>query len=116
MTLLQTTATEAKRKKLAVNLCAEAKRLWHLPQVGDIRQAGCVLAVELVRHWQTREPFDLTEQAGIRVCSSLAKRVVLTRPIGNVIVIMPPFCTTQQQVKKIFTALYDSIDETLNKQ
>ena len=116
VTLLQTKATEAKRKKLAVNLCAEAKRLWHLPQVGDIRQAGCVLAVELVRHWQTREPFDLTEQAGIRVCSSLAKRGVLTRPIGNVIVIMPPFCTTQQQVKKIFTALYDSIDETLNKQ
>ncbi len=116
VTLLQTKATEAKRKKLAVNLCAEAKRLWHLPQVGDIRQAGCVLAVELVRHWQTREPFDLTEQAGIRVCSSLAKRGVLTRPIGNVIVIMPPFCTTQQQVKKIFTALHDSIDETLNKQ
>ena len=106
----------AKRKKLAVNLCAEAKRLWHLPQVGDIRQAGCVLAVELVRHWQTREPFDLTEQAGIRVCCSLAKRGVLTRPIGNVIVIMPPFCTTQQQVKKIFTSLHDSIDETLNKQ
>ena len=116
VTLLQTKATVAKRKKLAVNLCAEAKRLWHLPQVGDIRQAGCVLAVELVRNWQTRESFDLTEQAGIRVCSSLAKRGVLTRPIGNVIVIMPPFCTTQQQVKKIFTALHDSIDETLNKQ
>jgi adenosylmethionine-8-amino-7-oxononanoate aminotransferase len=39
---------------------------------------------------------------------------VLTRPIGNVIVIMPPFCTTQRQVKKIFAALHDSIDETLN--
>ena len=55
VTLLQTKATVAKRKKLAVNLCAEAKRLWRLPQVGDIRQAGCVLAVELVRNWQTRE-------------------------------------------------------------
>ena len=93
----------------------EAKRLWSLSQVGDIRQAGCVLAVELVRDWRTREPFKLAEQAGIRVCDGLAKRGVLTRSVGNVIVIMPPFCTTQQQVKKIFSALHDSIEETLNK-
>ena len=57
----------------------------------------------------------MAEQAGIRVCDGLAKRGVLTRPVGNVIVIMPPFCTTQQQVKKIFSALYDSIEESLNK-
>ena len=112
--LLQAKAAAAKRKKLANNLRAEAKRLWGLPPVGDIRQAGCVLAVELVRDWRTREPFTLAEQAGIRVCHGLAKRGVLTRPIGNVIVIMPPFCTTQRQVKKIFVALHDSIDETLN--
>jgi adenosylmethionine-8-amino-7-oxononanoate aminotransferase len=114
--LLQTKATTNKRKKLATNLRTEAKRLWALPQVGDIRQAGCVLAVELVRDWRTRAPFALDEQAGIRVCNGLAKRGVLTRPVGNVIVVMPSFCTTQRQVKKIFTALHDSIDESLNKQ
>ena len=99
--LLNTAAT--RRKKLAANLRSESKRLWVLPQVGDIRQAGCVLAVELVRDWQTREPFELVERAGIRVCDALAKRRVLTRPVGNVIVIMPPYCTTQRQVKKIFS-------------
>ena len=114
--LLQAKATEAKRKKLAANLHTEARRLWSLPQVGDIRQAGCVLAVELVRDWRTREPFNLAEQSGLHVCDGLTKRGVLTRPIGNVIVIMPPFCTTQRQVKKIFAALHDSIDESLNKQ
>jgi adenosylmethionine-8-amino-7-oxononanoate aminotransferase len=114
--LLQAKATEAKRKKLAGNLRAEARRLWSLPQVGDIRQAGCVLAVELVRDWQTREPFNLAEQAGLRVCDGLAKRGVLTRPVGNVIVVMPPFCTTQRQIKIIFAALHDSIDENFTKQ
>ena len=108
-------AAASRRKKLAANLHTEAKRLWSLSQVGDIRQAGCVLAVELVRDWRTREAFKLAEQAGIRVCDGLAKRGVLTRPVGNVIVIMPPFCTTQQQVKKTFSALHDSIEETLNK-
>ncbi|HJN89213.1 MAG TPA: adenosylmethionine--8-amino-7-oxononanoate transaminase [Verrucomicrobiota bacterium] len=113
--LLQSKATSANRKKLATNLQSEAIRLWTLPQVGDIRQAGCVLAVELVRDWQTREPFILAEQAGIRVCNALAKRGVLTRPIGNVIVVMPPYCTTQRQVKKIFAALHDSIEESLTQ-
>ena len=111
--LLNTAAT--RRKKLAANLRSESKRLWVLPQVGDIRQAECVLAVELVRDWQTREPFELVERAGIRVCDALAKRGVLTRPVGNVIVIMPPYCTTQRQVKKIFSALHNAIDETLTK-
>ena len=111
--LLNTAAT--RRKKLAANLRSESKRLWVLPQVGDIRQAGCVLAVELVRDWQTREPFELVERAGIRVCDALAKRGILTRPVGNVIVIMPPYCTTQRQVKKIFSALHNAIDETLTK-
>ena len=111
--LLKTAATS--RKKLAANLRAEARRLWCLPQIGDIRQAGCVVAVELVRDWRTREPFALAGQAGIRVCDALAKRGVLTRPVRNVIVVMPPFCTTQRQVKKIFSALHDSIEEALKE-
>lgn len=111
--LLNTAAT--RRKKLAANLRSESKRLWVLPQVGDIRQTGCVLAVELVHDWQTREPFELVERAGIRVCDALTKRGVLTRPVGNVIVIMPPYCTTQRQVKKIFSSLHNAIDETLTK-
>ena len=79
--------------------------------VGDIRQSGGVLAVELVEDWKTRKPFDLPKQVGIRVCNAMARRGVLTRPIGNVIVIMPPFCPTQPQVKKIFNTLRDSIKE-----
>ena len=74
-----------------------------------------MLAVELVRDRETREPFKLAEQIGARVCNILAKRGILTRPVGNVIVIMPPFCTTQRQVKKIFATLHASIEETFNK-
>ena len=46
------------------------------------------------KNWKTREPFALREQAGIRVCAAMARRGVLTRPVGNVIVLMPPYCTT----------------------
>ncbi len=69
--------------------------------------------IELVKNWRTREPFDLRERAGIRVCEAMARRGVLTRPVGNVIVLMPPFCTTAAQLKKIIAATRDSIAATL---
>jgi adenosylmethionine-8-amino-7-oxononanoate aminotransferase len=77
--------------------------------VGDIRQVGLIAGIELVKDWRTREPFDLRERVGIRVCEAMARRGVLTRPIGNVIVIMPPYCTTLRQVSEIFAALRESL-------
>jgi adenosylmethionine-8-amino-7-oxononanoate aminotransferase len=69
-----------------------------------------VAGVELVRDWRTREPFDLRERIGVRVCEAMAKRGVLTRPIGDVIVLMPPFCTTTSQLRKMVGALREAIE------
>ncbi|MGH7953363.1 MAG: adenosylmethionine--8-amino-7-oxononanoate transaminase, partial [Limisphaerales bacterium] len=71
--------------------------------------------IELVKNWRTRESFDLRERAGIRVCEAMARRGVLTRPIGNVIVLMPPYCTTPAQLKKIIAATRESIEEILGE-
>ena len=67
--------------------------------------------IELVRDWHTREPFDLRERVGIRVCDAMAKRGVLTRPVGNVIVLMPPYCTTPAQVRRMVEVLGEAIGE-----
>jgi adenosylmethionine-8-amino-7-oxononanoate aminotransferase len=88
-------------------------RLWRLPYVGDVRQVGLIAGVELVRDWRTREPFALKERLGVHVCEAMARRGVLTRPIGDVIVIIPPYCTTAGQVEEIVSALAVSIEEVL---
>jgi adenosylmethionine-8-amino-7-oxononanoate transaminase len=103
------------RAGLEKNMRDEEKQLWELPNVGDVRQVGVVMGVELVRDWTTRKPFKLIERAGIRVCEAMARRGVLTRPIGNVIVMMPPYCTTRAQLRKIFQALRDSVVETFGR-
>jgi len=81
--------------------------------VGDIRQVGLVVGVELVRDWRAREPFELRERAGIRVCEAMARRGVLTRPIGNVIVLMPPYCATRAQVGQMVHTLHEAVMEVI---
>jgi adenosylmethionine-8-amino-7-oxononanoate aminotransferase len=99
------------RQKLEQTLREELQSLWSLPNVGDIRQVGLVVGIELVRDWRTRKPFALRERAGIRVCEAMARRGVLTRPVGNVIVLMPPYCTTSIQVQRMVRALAGAIRE-----
>lgn len=109
--LLATPKSVVARHQLEAGLREELKALWSLPQVGDIRQVGLVAGIELVRHWPTRAPFDLRQRIGIRVCEAMARRGVLTRPIGNVIVLMPPYCTTRRQLHRMVTALADAVSE-----
>jgi adenosylmethionine-8-amino-7-oxononanoate transaminase len=109
--ILQSEKSIRDRQKLENILREELKSLWSLPNVGDVRQVGLVASIELVKNWRTREPFALRERAGIRVCEAMAKRGVLTRPVGNVIVLMPPFCTTTAQARKMVLILRDSVRE-----
>ena len=111
--LLARSTSVAARATLEKALRRELKSLWSLSNVGDVRQVGLVAGVELVRDWRTREPFALAERAGIRVCEAMARRGVLTRPIGNVVVLMPPYCTTTAQVKRMAGALYEAVEEVL---
>ena len=111
--ILQSPESVRSRQALEKILHEELPTLWSLPNVGDIRQVGLIAGIELVKNWRTREPFALHERAGIRVCDAMARRGVLTRPIGNVIVLMPPYCTTRAQVSRMVAALGDSVKTVL---
>jgi adenosylmethionine-8-amino-7-oxononanoate aminotransferase len=109
--LLQSAASINARQRLEQTLRKELQTLWPLPNVGDIRQVGLIAGVELVKNSRTRAPFNLRERVGIRVCEAMARRGVLTRPIGNVVVLMPPYCTTDSQVEQMVGSLREAINE-----
>jgi len=111
--LLQGKKSIARRVQLQQELHDELQSLWTLPHVGDLRQAGLVAGIELVKDWRTRAPFTPRERAGSRVCAAMARRGVLTRSVGDVIVLMPPYCTTRAQLRKMISALADGIQEVL---
>ncbi len=110
--LVQKPATSRKRMHLQSLMQQELAGLWALPNVGDIRQIGLVAGIELVKDWRSRQPFDLRERAGIRVCDAMAKQGVLTRSIGSVLVLMPPYCTTPMQLRRMVSSMAEAIRET----
>jgi adenosylmethionine-8-amino-7-oxononanoate aminotransferase len=81
-----------------------------LPLVGDIRQRGLMASIELVRNKTTREPIPLQARIGHRVAMEARRRGLLLRPIGNVIVLMPPLSSSRDQLSRMVEILADSID------
>lgn len=82
-------------------LAEHLNRIARLPHVGDVRQCGMIGAVELVRDKATKEPFPFTEKRGTRVCDYARSQGVWIRPLGNVIVIMPPLAVSIGQLDRI---------------
>ncbi len=87
-----------------VRLADHLKRIAELPHVGDVRQRGLIAGIELVRDKQTKEPYPWTEKRGIRVCDYAQTEGVWLRPLGNVVVIMPPLAMTLLELDRICLA------------
>ena len=95
-------------------LSAELWKMKRLPHVGDIRQTGFMAGIELVKDKETKQPYPPAEKYGFRVCALSRKRGVMLRPLGNVIVIMPPLSITEPELLKICRVVHDCIVEVTN--
>ncbi len=84
------------------------------PHVGDVRQCGLLAAIELVRDKACLEPFDWSEQRGIRVCQWALQKGVWIRPLGNVIVIMPPLSISKSELTTIVAAVRGGIEAVMS--
>jgi adenosylmethionine---8-amino-7-oxononanoate aminotransferase len=81
-----------------------------LPQVGDIRQRGLMAGVELVMDKQTKAPYPLNAKAGHRVATIARSKGLILRPIGNVLVLIPPLSISKDELKKTVEILKQSIE------
>ena len=96
------------RPKIEI-LSQELWKMKRLEHVGDIRQAGFMVGIELVKDARTKKPYPLAEKRGIRVGFLARKKGVFIRPLGNVIVLMPPLSITEDEILFICAVTYDSI-------
>ena len=82
-----------------------------LEHVGDVRQRGLMVGIELVRDRRTKEPYDYAERIGQRACLALRKRGILLRPLGPVVVMMPPLSLTAAEAVRLGDAVREAIVE-----
>lgn len=81
-----------------------ARRVAPNQAVREIRQRGLMVGVELA-------PPNDGLRWGRRVCTGAVERGVLLRPLGDVVVVMPPLTITEDEVVRIIDALAEALEE-----
>jgi adenosylmethionine-8-amino-7-oxononanoate aminotransferase len=79
--------------------------------VGDVRQKGFMVGIELVRDKETKEPYPLEEKIAWKVCYKAREKGLIIRPLGNVIVLMPPLSISHEELKTLLDIITESIEE-----
>ena len=93
-----------------INELQEALRpIGQLPHVGQIRQCGMMVGIELVKDRADRTPYAPARRMGARVCLEARRRRLLLRPLGDVIVLMPPLSTPLPLIRRMVEIVGRSI-------
>ncbi|MBZ5750389.1 MULTISPECIES: adenosylmethionine--8-amino-7-oxononanoate transaminase [Metabacillus] len=87
------------------------EELQSLPSVGEIRQLGFMCGIELVSSKETKEPFPAEERIGYHVTLKMRELGMLTRPLGDVIVFMPPHASTREELYEMVAIMKEAIAE-----
>ncbi|MEM5786204.1 MAG: aminotransferase class III-fold pyridoxal phosphate-dependent enzyme, partial [Syntrophobacteraceae bacterium] len=80
-----------------------------LPHVGDIRRMGIMVGIELVEEKESGTPYPPELKIGHRVILEARKRGLIIRPLGNVIVLMPPLAISLEELDRLCDITLESI-------
>jgi len=80
------------------------------PNVGEVRQCGFMVGIELVKDRAGHKPYPLEARIGHRVAMEARRRGLLLRPIGNVIVLMPPLSISRRELERVTDVTIESIN------
>ncbi|MBI2834113.1 MAG: adenosylmethionine--8-amino-7-oxononanoate transaminase [Acidobacteria bacterium] len=81
--------------------------------VGEIRQAGLMCGVELVADRHTKAWFPRGDRVAYRICLSLRDRGIFMRPLGDVLVLMPPLSSTEDELRHLAASMGTAVREHL---
>lgn len=82
-----------------------------LEHVADIRQCGLMIGVELMLDRKTKTPYPWEQAIGAQVCRKAREYGLIIRPLGSVVVFMPPLASTVAEIEIMLDIIYRCIDE-----
>ena len=100
-------------EKLGPKIVSLTQQLDHhirpLPHVADVRQCGVMIGIELAADTETRTPYETSERMGAQVCLEARHRGVIIRPLGDVVVLMPPLSIHHSEIDRLISVVRDAI-------
>jgi adenosylmethionine-8-amino-7-oxononanoate aminotransferase len=91
------------------------KTFWQLEHVGDIRQCGLMIGIEIFQDKTAKQEYPWEWAMGHKVCMQAREMGLIIRPLGNVIVLMPPLASTAGDIETMLDITYQAIGITTNK-
>ena len=81
------------------------------PNVGEVRQRGFMVGIELVADREAREPFDERLLVGASVARAARRGGAIIRPLGDVVVLMPPLAISEPELARLVEITAAAIEE-----
>jgi adenosylmethionine---8-amino-7-oxononanoate aminotransferase len=88
---------------------AELQKFWQLKHVGDIRQLGFMVGLELFQNVQKKKSYPYKKRIGHQIILEARRQGVIIRPLGDTIILMPPLSISKKELGKLLSAVYNSI-------
>jgi len=79
--------------------------------IGEIRQRGLMLGLEMVRDRSTRASFDPLVKPAALVCRLARRKGLLIRPLGDTITFLPPLISTDDEIDAMLDILLAAYHE-----
>ncbi len=82
-----------------------------LEHVGDVRHLGLMAGIELVKDRERKVPYPYEAKTGIRVIQEARRNGLIIRPLGDVIVLMPPLSVSVEELEMLLDITFHSIQK-----
>jgi adenosylmethionine-8-amino-7-oxononanoate aminotransferase len=87
------------------------RRCAGLRHVGDVRQSGLMAGIELIEDRDSRRPYPPGARIAHKTILAARRHGVILRPLGNVIILMPPLSITEDEVDRLAEVAAACIEE-----
>lgn len=84
------------------------------PHIGEVRGVGLMAALEVVKDKQTKTPFAPEVRISEQIANAALAQGLISRPLGQAIVLCPPFIITREELDELFERLARALNSVFS--
>jgi adenosylmethionine-8-amino-7-oxononanoate aminotransferase len=94
-------------------ICKRLQKTLALPHVGGLRQCGMMIGIEVIDKPGVEYPFE--QAAGALICRRARALGLITRPLGNIVIFLPPLSSTIDEIEEMLSIIQTAIEQVTSE-